>query len=111
MSLDFFSIVSTNIDIDSQDTAFAAEQLQHRGIKNDGPSVCHTRLDNALGLNGPNQLLQGQDVLGKLNDRPSHPGEVIRIFVGSRFQHPLQRKPGESSVSTLTLDIVKLVGF
>src|SRR5262249_36499822 len=54
-------------------------------------AVCHTRLDDDIRTHTINHFLHPNHVFGKLNDRPPHPAEGIRILLIPTDLKPLIR--------------------
>src|SRR5258705_1257254 len=98
------AIVFAYVDIDSDDEAIAAEQFQHRGRKNQRAAARDARLDDQIRLYSPDDFLHRNHVLRKLDNRPSEPGEVIRILELRNSREPLTREPPQRFVRAHTLD-------
>jgi hypothetical protein len=80
-------------------------------MENQRSSTRDTRFDNHVRTNAPNDFLNGDDILGKLNDRPTKPGEVVRVFVGSSLENPLARSGMQPLVLALPLYVRGLLVF
>ncbi len=81
MTFDLLAVVVANVDVDTNHSAFAADQFENRRMKDQRPAVGDARLDDQIGLHAPKNLLHGDDILRILNDRPAEPGEVVRVVV------------------------------
>jgi hypothetical protein len=75
--LDRGPVVRADVDVDAHDLPRPADQLQHRGREHDRAAVCDPGLDDQVRLDVPDDLLQGDQVLRELDDRPAHPAEVV----------------------------------
>ena len=68
MALDRQPVVLPDLDVDADDPA-PPEQLEDRRVQDERPAVGDAALDDDLGPDPPDQLLDDDDVLGQLDDR------------------------------------------
>ena len=103
VGVDGRTIMRTDIDVDADHLAAArfgierraaldcvaiVQQRQHRGAHHQRAAVRDTGFDDQIGPAGPDQLLDGIEVLRHLDHRPAQPGEILRVGMPDRFPHP-----------------------
>ncbi|MOA13576.1 hypothetical protein D3C78_1336360 [compost metagenome] len=102
---DRLTVVLADIDVDAQHFAMA-DQFQHRGVKHQRAAVGNTGLDNDVRPQRPDDLLHGDHVLGKLNDRAAHPAEVVGVLMFGGRANPVQRRGLQRFVLLQAFDVL-----
>src|SRR4051794_20251986 len=98
MALDRVPVVLTNVDVDANDLGIAAEQFEHRGVEQDASSARNSSLDYEVWFDTPDDLLEREDVLRKLNDRCAQPPKVVGVPVRRSGFDPVGRQLAERRV-------------
>ena len=116
MGLDRFAIVRADVDIEPKHcgvfrSARDRIEFEHRGRKDQRPAMRNTGFDDEVGLDGPNNLLDGDNVLRVLNYRPSHPLEMIGIFGAVCAAHPRARCLPEVNIVPHRVDFCRTLAL
>src|SRR5919201_1579758 len=91
VALDLRSILRPNLDVDAHDTPIAAEHMQQRSPEHQRPPMGDAGLDDQVGLHAPDDFLDRDDVIGKLDDRPAEPAEVIGVAIAAHPDKEVER--------------------
>ena len=105
MRLNLGAVVIANININTEHTAVIAEQLQHRRVKDQRTAMRDTGLNNEIRLGVPNDFLQRREILRKLNDRATEPGEIVGILVRRNGVDPVDRSLPHRRIGAQPLDV------
>ena len=79
MGFDGGPVVWPNFDVHADHTA-AVHRPAKRGVKGQTAAVRYSSFDDDVGLDRTNDLLQAEQVFGKLDDWSAQPGESIDVF-------------------------------
>ena len=105
MRFDGLAIVMPNINIDTKYVAVTAEHLQQRCVINQRSAVCNSGFDYEVGPDLPDNFLHGDHVLRKLNYRPTHPVEIVRVLVTCNLAQPDARQRLHILIVLQTCDV------
>jgi hypothetical protein len=116
MGFDRRAVVGADVDVDAQHpcigrTAAGGVELQHGGRENERAAVGDARLDDQLGLRGPDDLLHGHHVLGVLDDGPAQPFEVVGVLALVGLVHPGARGLGQGRAGALGGDFLRALAL
>src|SRR6476620_8565412 len=94
--LDRPAVLGAYLDVDPDDTSIAAHRLEQGGVEDQRTSVSHAGLDNDIGLQCEDDLLQPDQVFRMLDDRSPEPCERVGVFLIPAGLEPQIRKQLES---------------
>jgi hypothetical protein len=75
------AVVRTDLDIDADDPPRSAHRLEQRRVEDQRAPVRDAGLDDDVGPQVEDHLLQPDEILRVLDDRAAEPGESIGIFL------------------------------
>src|SRR6202167_1551033 len=105
MTLDGASIVWADLDVDADDLTGASKEVQHRGEEHQPPAVRDSSLDDDVGLDAPDDLLERKDVLRELDDWNSRAIEIVSVPVAPGLPHEGRAELAQLGVVALRLNV------
>src|SRR5688572_13592655 len=80
MALNSQAIVWSYLNVNANDTA-VSQGMANTRMEDQGPAVSHPGLHDDVRLHGCDGLLDADQVIGKLNDRPTEPRISVYVFL------------------------------